>query len=145
MTWTNFTPVASLLGGVLIGGSSAALLLGAGRIAGVSGILSSALSPVKGDGGGWRLLFVAGLVAGGVLLTALAPGAIGAPITGSLGRTVAAAVLVGVGVELGAGCTSGHGVCGIGRFSPRSIVATAVFMATAMLTVLAQRALGGAS
>jgi uncharacterized membrane protein YedE/YeeE len=145
MTFSNFTPVASLLGGVLIGVASSIVLLSCGRIAGISGIFSSALSPIKGEDGTWRVLFLLGLVAGGAVLAMLVPGAIGAPVMGSLGRAVTAAVLVGVGVELGAGCTSGHGVCGIGRFSPRSIVATITFIATGVLTVLALHRFGGAS
>ncbi len=111
----------------------------------MSGILSSALSPTKGEDGAWRLLFLAGLVGGGALLALFFPGVIGAPIMGSIGRTVLAAALVGVGVEMGAGCTSGHGVCGIGRLSPRSIVATITFIATGVLTVLALHRFGGAS
>jgi uncharacterized membrane protein YedE/YeeE len=136
MTFANFTPVASLLGGVLIGLGASAVLVGCGRIAGISNILSSALSPAKGEDGAWRLLFLLGLIVGGAGLALFAPSAVGAPIMGSLPRAVAAAVLVGVGVELGAGCTSGHGVCGIGRLSPRSIIATITFIATGMLTVL---------
>lgn len=142
--FSNFTPVASLLGGALIGISASAVLLGLGRIAGMSGIMASTLSRAKEKDGAWRLFYIAGVLAGGVGLTVLAPGAIGAPIVGSLPNTVVAAVLVGTGVELGAGCTSGHGVCGIGRFSSRSIVATAVFTLVGMLTVLLVHRFGGA-
>ncbi len=145
MTLTNFTPLASLAGGVMIGLAAAMVLLGCGRIAGISGVFASALTPRKGEDGAWRLLFLGGLVVGGVLLSLFAPGTLGAPVTGSVGRAIAGGLLVGVGVELGAGCTSGHGVCGIGRFSPRSVVATMTFIATGILTVLALHKFGGAS
>ena len=141
--FSNFTPVASLLGGVLVGIGAAGLLFGVGRIAGISGILASTLAHPKAEDGAWRVLFLVGLSGGGFALDLLAPGTIGAPIVGSLPRAVLAAVFVGVGVELGAGCTSGHGVCGIGRFSPRSIVATGVFTLVGMLTVLLLRRFGG--
>lgn len=139
MTFSNFTPVASLVGGVMIGIAAAAVLVGCGRICGISGILASTLSPPKGEDGTWRVLFLAGLVGGGLFLAIFAPGVIGAPIVGSAMRAVLAGACVAVGVDLGAGCTAGHGICGLGRLSPRSFVATATFIVTGMLTVLAMR------
>lgn len=137
-----FTPLPSLLGGLLIGLGAAALLLGYGRIAGISGILGDALSARDGQVG-WRLLFLGGLVGGGVLLAALAPAAF--PAAGSsaapaaIARLAVAGLLVGVGTRLGAGCTSGHGVCGLGRLSLRSLAAVMTFMATGALTVFVLR------
>jgi uncharacterized protein len=144
MTFSNFTPVASLVGGLMIGLAASAVLVGCGRICGISGILANTLSPPKGEDGTWRVLFLAGLVVGGFLLSIFAPGAIGAPIVGSAMQAVVAGAFVGVGVDLGAGCTAGHGICGIGRLSPRSFVATATFVVTGMLTVLAMHRLAGA-
>jgi len=129
----------ALAGGALIGASASAMLLLLGRIAGVSGILASALRPEKKEDGAWRVHFLLGLVAGGALVSVLRPQAIGPPVLGSVAAAVAAGLLVGVGVELGGGCTSGHGVCGISRFSRRSIVATVTFMAAGAVTVLVAR------
>lgn len=134
----NFTPVPALLGGTLIGLAASALLLFTGRIAGISGIYGGLLKPVAGDIG-WRAAFVGGLLVGGVLLALLAPQTIAATAARSLPATVAAGLLVGFGVRLGNGCTSGHGVCGLARLSKRSLAATATFMGTAFLTVLIAR------
>jgi len=135
--------LAALLGGVLIGLASALLLLFNGRIAGISGIAGGLLAPVRGEWG-WRAAFIGGLVAGGVLLRALFPQVLGAPVVTGLGVTVLAGLLVGFGTRLGSGCTSGHGVCGLSRGSPRSLAATLTFMATAGLTVFVVRhVLGG--
>lgn len=129
-----FTPLPALAGGVLIGAAALLLLLGAGRIAGISGILSGVMLRPWSERG-WRLLFVAGLIAGGWLgftwLDRPAPQLNLAdwPVLAIAG------FLVGVGARLGNGCTSGHGICGIGRLSVRSIVATLVFMTTGALTV----------
>lgn len=128
----------SLLGGVTIGLASAILLLFNGRVAGISGIAGGLLTPSRGETG-WRFAFLAGLVGGGFLVQAFAPGAIGRPEIGSLGAAVAAGVLVGFGTRLGNGCTSGHGVCGLSRGSIRSLTATLTFMATAALTVFVVR------
>jgi uncharacterized protein len=127
-----FDPVSALIGGALIGFAAVLLMLLNGRIAGVSGILGEALT---GDDRGWRLAFLLGLIAAPLLL-----GAIGQPVPAprmptSFAIVVAAGLLVGFGTRLGGGCTSGHGVCGIARLSPRSIAATLVFMATAMVVV----------
>jgi uncharacterized membrane protein YedE/YeeE len=134
------TPVASLLGGILIGISAAALLLFSGRIAGITGVVAGALRPKAGDLA-WRLWFLAGLVGGGALLGRLSPEAFAGPVEQSVPATVAAGLLVGFGTRLGNGCTSGHGVCGIGRLSKRSLVATVVFVAVAALSVLVRRSL----
>jgi uncharacterized membrane protein YedE/YeeE len=127
-----FDPVSALIGGALIGVAAVLLMLLNGRIAGVSGILGEALT---GEDRGWRLAFLVGLVVAPLLL-----GAVGQPLPTprmppSLAIVIAAGLLVGFGTRLGGGCTSGHGVCGIARLSPRSIAATLVFMATAMVVV----------
>ncbi|HTV17402.1 MAG TPA: YeeE/YedE family protein [Polyangiaceae bacterium] len=135
---SDFTPLSGLLGGALIGLSASLLLLGSGRIAGVSGIAAGALfSPGEGQRA-WRLAFLVGLVAAGVPFVLLAPAAIEASPR-PLGWLAVAGLLVGVGTRLGSGCTSGHGVCGVSRLSPRSLMATALFVGTAMLTVAALR------
>ncbi|RIL05157.1 MAG: YeeE/YedE family protein [Proteobacteria bacterium] len=142
MNGTEFTPLAGLAGGLLIGLASAALLLVNGRIAGVSGILGRSFFPDSGDFG-WRIAFLAGLPLGAWITGQLAPATTALAITPSLPLLVAAGLLVGVGTQVGSGCTSGHGVCGIGRGSPRSIAATAIFMATAIATTFVARHLVG--
>lgn len=124
---------------MLIGASAAVLLVFNGRIAGISGITSGLLSANKGDTL-WRGTFVAGLLIGGALLSLFAPSAVGVA-TISLPWIALAGVLVGVGTTLGNGCTSGHGVCGVARMSPRSIVATLTFITTGAITVALTRAL----
>ncbi|EOV9520595.1 YeeE/YedE family protein [Vibrio parahaemolyticus] len=130
----NVIPWESLFGGILLGISATILLLVNGKIAGISGIMNGIMSPKKGDYS-WRLLFAVGMIAGG-LISVLMLG-VAAPSTAnlSLGMVIAAGLLVGIGTRLGNGCTSGHGICGMGRLSKRSIVATCVFMAVAGLTV----------
>jgi uncharacterized membrane protein YedE/YeeE len=118
----QFTPVASLLGGMLIGLSASALLLFNGKIAGVSGIVGGLFSPIRNDTL-WRAVFVAGLLTGGVLLQLFSPQAFTIGISRSTGALIVAGLLVGYGTRLGNGCTSGHGVCGVSRFSPRSLLA----------------------
>jgi hypothetical protein len=141
---TPFTPVAGLLGGALIGLATALLVLGAGRIAGISGILGRAFFPARGDLD-WRLAFIAGLPLGAWIATRATGDAAGFAIAHSPALLAAGGLLVGVGTQLGNGCTSGHGVCGLARGSGRSLVATATFMATAALTVFALRHLLGPS
>jgi len=135
--WNAFTPVSALIGGAVIGAAAAALVVLNGRIAGVSGILGGLLRPARGDIA-WRAAFVAGLVA-----APLAYGAFAvlpeARIDAGTAALVAAGLLVGIGTRYGSGCTSGHGVCGISRLSPRSIVATLVFMAAGFATVYVAR------
>jgi len=138
----EFNALSALGGGVMIGLASALMLIGLGRIAGISGILGGLLAWRRHETA-WRAAFIAGLVLGG-LLFALASGHALAPRlqTGWPGM-IAAGLLVGVGTRLGSGCTSGHGVCGIARLSPRSMVATVTFMVTAAITVFVVRHLLG--
>jgi uncharacterized membrane protein YedE/YeeE len=130
----HFTPISSLSGGLLIGFSAAMLLLFAGKIAGISGIVGEMLRPAKNDTM-WRLLFIVGLLTGGFVLSFISPQAFAVGISRSTSALVFAGLLVGFGTRLGNGCTSGHGVCGVSRFSKRSILATATFVATGSLTV----------
>lgn len=135
--WNAFTPYASLAGGVLIGVAAAMFVLLNGRIAGISGILGGLLKPVKGDIA-WRAAFVLGLVASPWLYTVFA--SVPAPrIDASWAALVLAGLLVGVGTRYGSGCTSGHGVCGLSRLSPRSLAATATFMGAGFFTVFVVR------
>lgn len=127
-------PWESLLGGMLLGVSATLLLLFNGKIAGISGILTGLLSSEKGDYV-WRWLFVIGMIAGGALSVKLFDIPLPDMSNTSLIGYITAGALVGVGTRLGNGCTSGHGICGIGRLSKRSIVATCVFMFVAALTV----------
>ena len=134
----NFTPLSAAIGGALIGLSAALLMLLIGRIAGITGILAGVLPPLWSDQP-WRIAFLAGLI-GAPLLAALAGYTLAAPsIDEGWIVIVAAGLLVGFGTRLGGGCTSGHGVCGIARLSPRSIVATCVFMAVAIAVVAIRR------
>jgi uncharacterized membrane protein YedE/YeeE len=133
-----FTWLSALAGGALIGLGAALLLLAHGRIAGISGIVAGALGVGDGERS-WRLLFLAGFVAGGIVAARVAPHAFAAPRGASATLLIVAGLLVGFGTRLGSGCTSGHGVCGIGRLSWRSLVATATFMATGAATVLVVR------
>ena len=139
----NFTPLAALVGGILIGLSASAMLLLEGRIAGISGIFAGILNPAKGETA-WKAWFVAGLLAGGVMLRMFLPRAFDFGIIRPYTTLVTAGLLVGFGTRLGNGCTSGHGVCGIGRLSPRSMVATMTFIASGVATVyLVNHVLGG--
>ena len=141
---TAFTPVASLLGGVLIGLSATLLMAANGRIAGISGIVGRLLPPYADDGAAGRVAFVAGLVAVPLLALAATGTPVAQTVSDNLPLMIAAGLLVGFGSALGNGCTSGHGVCGLARLSRRSLVATLVFMATAMATVfLVRHGLGG--
>ncbi len=131
----SFTiPWDSLFGGVLLGISATLLLLMNGKIAGISGMLAGLLTPKSKDFS-WRLLFFVGMIAGGALGVAAFGAYIPTEFTASTGMIALAGLLVGVGTKLGNGCTSGHGICGIGRLSVRSLVATLVFMGVAILTV----------
>ena len=138
---TEFTPLASLLGGVLIG-LSAVMVMGLfGRVAGIAGISRGALGMVGGGPGdlSWRVAFVAGLVAAPLLVPAVTGEAIAQTVSGDLLGMALAGLLVGTGTALGSGCTSGHGVCGLARLSTRSLVAVLTFMGAAMATVLVLR------
>ena len=139
--WTHFTPWSSLAGGIVIGAAAAMFILLNGRIAGISGIIGGLLRPGSG-GASWRLAFVAGLLLAPAAYALLA--ALPVPtIDAGFPLLVMAGLLVGVGTSYGSGCTSGHGVCGISRLSPRSLVATAAFMAAGFATVLVMRHLSG--
>jgi uncharacterized membrane protein YedE/YeeE len=132
------TPVSALIGGALVGLSATLFLLTHGRVAGISGLYGGLLRP-ETSARGIRAWFVAGLVAAGVAMRFVYPGAFATTWSASLPVVVIAGVLVGYGTQLGGGCTSGHGVCGISRWSRRSLVATAIFMSVAALTVLVVR------
>ncbi len=141
----EFTPLTGALGGALIGLAAALLLALNGRIAGISGIVGGLLPPRAGDAL-WRLLFVLGLALGALLVRLYSGAPLAVPVESSTFTLVLGGVLVGFGTRLGSGCTSGHGICGLARLSPRSLVAVLTFMASAMLTVFALRhALGGGS
>ena len=135
--WTNFTPWTSLAGGILLGIASSLFILVNGRILGISGILGGLFRPVKGDTG-WRLSFLAGMLVAPTLY-ALFASPIVARIDASWATVVIAGLLVGIGTRYGSGCTSGHGVCGLSRLSPRSLVATVAFMGAGFVTVFLAR------
>ena len=134
--WTH-----PLVGGVLIGFAVSLMLLSSGRVAGISGIVYGLLRPNHGDMT-WRIYFLGGLLAGGMILRNVIPDAFGGALATSDWTTFAAALLVGFGTVLGSGCTSGHGVCGVSRLSPRSIAATVVFVLAGVLSVLAFKKVG---
>jgi uncharacterized membrane protein YedE/YeeE len=135
--WSHFTPWTSAAGGILIGLAAAMLVLLNGRIAGISGIVGGLLVPRRGEIG-WRLAFVAGLLLA-PLVASLSGYAVVPRMDAGFGMLVAAGLLVGVGTSYGSGCTSGHGVCGLSRLSPRSLVATAAFMVAGIATVFITR------
>lgn len=138
--WQNFTPWMSLSGGVLLGIASAMFILLNGRILGISGIVGGLLPPRAGDRG-WRIAFLAGMAAAPLVYLWLAPTEmVQAPrIDAGYALIVVAGLLVGFGTRYGSGCTSGHGVCGLSRMSPRSLVATVSFMAAGFLVVFVAR------
>ena len=127
--WTHFTPWASLIGGLLLGVASAVFILINGRILGISGILGGLLPPKVGDIG-WRVAFLLGMLAAPTVFMALAPAGLASEprIDAGFWTVIAAGLLVGIGTRYASGCTSGHGVCGLSRLSPRSLVATLSFM-----------------
>ena len=139
MIATSFTPIASLLGGALIGLSAVLLMWATGRIAGVSGIAARLFPPYEDREFAGRLAFVAGLIAAPVLVRLVTGSLPTQTIAATMPVLIVAGLLTGFGAVWGNGCTSGHGVCGLSRLSPRSLVATLVFMATAMATVLLTR------
>ena len=133
----HFTPVSALIGGALIGLSASLLWLANGRIAGISGILGGLSTP--GGEVGWRLAFLFGLIAAPVIYTLTAGHSPQISMPSNPTLLIGAGLLVGFGTRLGSGCTSGHGVCGLARLSPRSMVATLTFMVTAFATVYLTR------
>lgn len=138
--WSHFTPWSAISGGVLLGIASALFILANGRILGISGIVGGLLPPKLGDAG-WRIAFLAGMFAAPWVFLLLAPADfISAPrIQANTITTVIAGLLVGIGTRYASGCTSGHGVCGLSRLSPRSLVATLSFMGAGFGTVLVVR------
>ncbi len=138
--WQHFTPWSSLAGGILIGAAAALLALVNGRVAGISGILSGLVASRRADFG-WRAAFIAGLLVAPALLLAFSR--LPAPrIEAGPALLIVSGLLVGMGTCFGSGCTSGHGVCGLARLSPRSLVATLTFMASGILTVFVLRHAG---
>jgi uncharacterized protein len=142
-TITEFTPVAATLGGILIGLSAVLLMAFNGRIAGISGIVGRLLPPYAGNEVSGAALFVLGLLAAPLLYPVFAGAPFAQTVSANAALMAGAGLLVGFGAGLGGGCTSGHGVCGIARLSPRSLVATAIFMATGFATVFVMRHLFG--
>ena len=138
--WAHFTPLSAALGGVLIGLTVTLLLVFNGRIAGISGILAGILKPIKGDTG-WKVAFILGIMIAPSLFIyfAYSPEVV---ITTSMPILILAGLFVGFGTRLGGGCTSGHGICGMARFSRRSIVAVLIFMVVAFITVAISNSYG---
>jgi len=133
--WIHFSPWSALAGGVLLGLASAAFILLNGRVLGISGILGGLLVPRRSDAS-WRVFFLMGLLLAPFTLSLLLPKLIQTPrIEAGNAAIVVAGLLVGLGTRYGSGCTSGHGVCGLSRLSPRSLVATLAFMASGFVTV----------
>ena len=134
--WNHFTPWASLIGGLLLGLASAVFILINGRILGISGILGGLLPPKVGDIG-WRVAFLLGMLAAPTVFMALAPAGLASEprIDAGFWTVIAAGLLVGIGTRYASGCTSGHGVCGLSRLSPRSLVATLSFMGAGFFIV----------
>ena len=138
--WIHFTPWSSLMGGILVGIAAGALFLNSGRILGITGILEGLLTP-KSDDSSWRLVFLLGMFASPLAAKFLLPAELlHAPrIDANWAMVIAAGLLVGFGTRWGAGCTSGHGICGLSRLSVRSLVATLSFMSAGFVTVFVAR------
>ncbi len=146
MEITEFAPITAAIGGALIGGAAVMLMALNGRIAGISGIVAGIMAPLRGEGRAdfsWRLAFVAGLVLAPLIVGLFSQSLVAVATPHPLWMMAIGGLFVGYGVRLGSGCTSGHGVCGVARFSRRSIAATATFMATAIVTVLILHGLAG--
>ncbi|SFR45645.1 hypothetical protein SAMN05216203_0471 [Marinobacter daqiaonensis] len=142
IAWESFTPWSALIGGLVIGLAAALFVLLNGRIAGISGILGGLLTPVRSDIG-WRVAFLAGMILAPAIWVAFAPMP-AIEVNASYPVIIVAGLLVGVGTRYGSGCTSGHGVCGLSRFSLRSLLATLTFMVAGFVTVfLIRHAFGG--
>jgi hypothetical protein len=134
MIIVNFTPWSALAGGALIGLAAAGMWWLLGRLAGVSTILGAALIS-RGEDFAWRAAFISGLFLTGLAAVVLFPGDVQFDLEAGYGQVLLAGALVGIGTQMGSGCTSGHGVCGVSRLSPRSIAGTLLFMAAGMVTV----------
>jgi uncharacterized membrane protein YedE/YeeE len=132
---TEFTPLSAALGGALIGISCALLLVLFGKVAGISGLVKSLFTPLKSDNV-WKVCFITGLLIAGVATSLIAPELLEGDLNIPSWLIIAAGLLVGVGTSLANGCTSGHGVCGMSRFSTRSWVSTCVFMLVAVITAI---------
>jgi uncharacterized membrane protein YedE/YeeE len=135
--WSHFTPFTALAGGMLIGLAAAMFVLLNGRVAGISGVLGGLLRPVKSDML-WRIAFVLGLI-GAPLVQVMFSASAKPQIEAGYVQLILAGLLVGIGTRYGAGCTSGHGVCGLSRLSPRSMIATSIFMGAGFATVFVMR------
>lgn len=141
---TTFTPITSLLGGVLIGLAATLLMLVHGRIAGATGILAGTIFPAGLGDWSWRIAMIAGMIAAPITVSVLSGAMPAIQIPVSTPALIVGGLIVGVGATLGSGCTSGHGVCGMARLSPRSLAATLTFMAATFATVyLVRHVLGG--
>lgn len=134
MTIVNFTPWSALIGGALVGLAAAGMWWLLGRLAGVSSILGTAMIS-RGEDFAWRAAFITGLFLAGLAAIVLFPGEVQFNLGAGYGQVLLAGALVGIGTQMGSGCTSGHGVCGVSRLSPRSIAGTLLFMAAGMVTV----------
>jgi uncharacterized protein len=134
VTVVDFTPVSALAGGAMIGLAAAGLWWLLGRLAGVSNILGTAIT-ARSEDSGWRFAFLAGLLAAGLLAILAFPQSVHFRLEAGYGQVILAGLLVGLGTQLGSGCTSGHGVCGVSRLSLRSIVATLTFMTAGLVAV----------
>lgn len=133
INWADFTPINSLIGGMLIGAAASILILLNGKIAGISGILGGLLPPKKNDTA-WRVLFLLGLIISPVIYS-LFYALPSITVSANSMQIITAGLFVGIGTRYGSGCTSGHGVCGIARLSPRSIAATVTFILAGAVTV----------
>ncbi len=141
---TEFTPLASTVGGLLIGLASVLLMWARGNILGATGILTGFISPRNSSDWAWRAAILAGMLTGPILYLFIAGGLPVIEVPVSRLSMIVGGVIVGIGVTYGSGCTSGHGVCGMARFSPRSIVATICFMAgTAVMVFITRHVIGG--
>jgi uncharacterized membrane protein YedE/YeeE len=138
--WASFSPWTALAGGLMLGLASALFIVVNGRILGISGIVGGLLRPRAGDAS-WRLAFVLGLIFAPLLYSVFTD-LPQARVEANWGTVILAGLLVGLGTRIGSGCTSGHGVCGLSRLSPRSLVATLTFMGAGFVTVYALRQLG---
>ena len=139
----NFTPITGTIGGLMIGLSATLMMLFLGRITGISGIFGGLVIPRKGEVA-WRVAFVAGLLSGGVVLRFFYPQAFPVGLEQSFGLVAVAGVLVGFGTRMGSGCTSGHGICGLARFSQRSLASVLTFIFTGAVAVyIMQYVMGG--
>jgi uncharacterized membrane protein YedE/YeeE len=142
MEIVNFTPGTALLGGAIIGVAVSIFMLTTGRVAGISGVVGGVVCPTRGDVA-WRVAFVLGLLIVGAIAAFAAPDTVSYNVTRSIGAMSVAGLLVGFGTRLGNGCTSGHGVCGLSRFSLRSLASTLTFIGAGVVTVTVVRTFFG--